>query len=576
MRKLNKMPKHHISLIFSCAVCVVGLQQRFVYGDQIHAHKEGAALAQELKNSMEGSHLLSEASARQAFKEYPQTIPTEKMSVDQLNTTRLTDSEAALRVKDQLSGNRMHLDPVTDPLCVNANKAILTPEETLKKQTLIVVDENDYVEHTCIETRDEEFEVINTADIHIHYDHFEVWQFYNHCPNHSGWGKHIAQGCITWNRPELMRPARNEAADYEETHTRWDVNAHPDFDALFKAGKCRLKSEMSKEEGREARMIPIHYYKKSETRADWEISRIDEHRPEQHRLKRPEEFNLDSYAKVQVYVCSYQSPGNTCKVLREQGGVEKRNTCVERMGNVCVKWQKVYAVPKEGSAKVHTTDISKGHQDPFNADGSMNDTRYDENKESAEAIARLTAVRDVGAALPKINTGDANALSVFSGEDLRCVRQGRNNRCPGGRGNKEAGDLALEQKFKEGKCIHIGKYDEKRSKNIGTMVGQKRTVTTYCCFDSVLAKILHQGSFDQGVKAKGSARSPNCGAMSLAQLQRLQWDQINFGPFVQEVTSKVNLTAGHVAAKSADTVRAHLENQMRGQQEQIRQRAEAR
>jgi conjugal transfer mating pair stabilization protein TraN len=341
---------------------------------------------------------------------------------------------------------------------------------------------------------------------------------------------------------------------------------------LFQAGKCRFKKEMPKEEGRDSRMIPVKYYAQVETREDWNITEIEEHRDERHRLKRPEDFALESFENIQVYVCSYQSSGNTCKSLRQQGAVEKSSTCLERMGNVCVKWQKVYRVPRPGSAKTTIQDVSRGHIEAFNADGRMNDTSYTENREGADAIARLTALRDVGAAMPKLNTGDANALSVFRGEDNRCVSQAGNNRCPNGKGSKEPGDLVLEQKYNEGKCIRVGIYTPP-TRNFGTMIGQKRTTTTFCCYESILSYVLHKGAIDQGIKSLGSPQSPDCGALTLAQLQRLQWDRVDFTPFVREVTSKVSLNAAEVGGRSATTVRSHLENQMRSQQHQARERA---
>ena len=249
---------------------------------------------------------------------------------------------------------------------------------------------------------------------------------------------------------------------------------------------------------------------------------------------------------------------------------------MERVGDVCVKWQKRYKVPKRDAIKkTIVTDISEGHKDPFNLDGRMDDKSYVENREAPEAIAKLTALHDVGAAMPKIDTGDPNALSVFRGEDNRCVRQAGNNRCPGGNGNKEAGDLALERKWNEGKCIRVGTYDEE-TKNIGMMIGQKRTVTTFCCFENILSKVLHQGAIDQGVKSLGDPKTPNCGALTLGQLQRLNWDRVDFTPFVAEMTSRVNLSAGHIAQKSSVTVHSHLSNQMAAAHSaRMREQAEA-
>jgi conjugal transfer mating pair stabilization protein TraN len=517
------------------------------------SHQAGTALAQQRVREAASKGFLSESSAADKIPGYTNN-PGEM---------RQESSVAKERVREQLAGTHMRIDANTDPMFVNANRAVDNPDVTLRQQTITSVDEKDYTEQTCIETRDDEFEVIKTSSLDPYYKHFEVYQFYNHCPNHQGWGKSIAQGCITWRRPELLHTKHNPGADYEEIHgMEWKTDAHPDFEFLFQSGKCRLKREVPKEEGRASRMITVDFYKKEETRTDWSISRIDEHREGRSRLKRPEDFGVESFKKVQVFVCSYQSPGNTCKRLRDLGGLELQSTCIERLGGVCVKWQKRYKVPNPGTAKTRVIDMTAGHKEAFNADGSQNDTTYVDNTESAEAIAKLTALKDVGESLPKINTGDPQALTVFTGEDRRCPRQAGMNRCPGGRSKKNVDDQILERKFNEGKCIYIGTYKERWEKNIGTMIGQKRIVTTYCCYDSVLAKVLHQGAIAQGLKPLGEPKSPNCGPLTLGQLQAMDWNRIDLGPFVAEMMSKVNLTAGHVAHKSAATVQSHLGNQM--------------
>ena len=551
-----------------------------VNGDNVMSHHDGAAFAKARKADMDGKGFLTEASARKEIKDTNTSPPEAGIKIEQLNGRRDPSSEASKRVKDQLSGNRAHIDPITDPMFVNANQAILDPAKTLKKQTMVVVDTKDATERTCIETRDEKFKVINYTRAHIHYKKFEVSQFYNHCPStssHCGWGKR--NDCPNYQRNQsILKPTRHPEADYEEIVITWTTDAHPDFDALFNAGKCRLKKETSKEEGKESRMIPVQYYAKVEIlgNTDWVITEIEEHRDERSRLRRPEDFKLDSFEKTQVYTCSYQSPGNTCKVLREQGAIEKESTCVKKMADVCVEWQKVMLVPKPGSTKTETHDLTEGHIEAFNADGRMNDMRYTENTESPEAIARLTALREVGAAMPKINTGDPEALSVFRGEDLRCVTQGgkwSHHGCPGQKGKKDPHEQKLERLETEGKCIKVGSYEKEDDTNIGMAIGQKATVTTFCCFENILSKVLHQGAITQNIKLLGEPKTPNCAALTLGQLQKMNWEAVDFTPFVKEVTSKVNLNPAQVGQRSANTVRAHLDNQMRGAKQQAQRKA---
>lgn len=533
---------------------------------QAARYAEGVKVAQLGRANVLSSDMLSDGKARELMgKDYPSD--PHNMVIDP-NNPRVKESVENMKgvVNDQLSSNRYRIDPNTDPIFINGNKALENPEETLDKQTVVHYDDDDYETVECIDTRDEEFDIVNYARIDPYYKRFEVHQFYNHCPNHSGWGKNIAKGCQTWSRPELMHTTRNHAADFEEIHgMEWKIDKHPSSDELLSTGKCYLKQEMSNEEGKNSRMVPVDFYKKEETRTDWNISKIDDFREGRERFKRPEDFGVESFSKVQVYTCSYSMPGNTCNAIRAIGGIEQSSSCIEKMGHVCVKWKKVYQTPKVGAVpQTKITQVQGSIKKPFNMDGVMNDKTFDENTEGPEAIARLKALREVGEAMPKFATDDPEALRVFNGEDLRCVTQGgkwSHHGCPGQRGKKDPHEVKLEKLHNEGKCIIVGSYEEK-DKNIGTLIGQNRTVTTYCCFESILSKVLQQGAIDQGKKQLGDPKSPNCQALTLGQLQTMEWDRVDFSPFVSETMSRVNLNADYASQKSATTVRNHLSNQM--------------
>jgi hypothetical protein len=529
------------------------------------------------KNLSEGSatNVIQNCPGKEALRKYPDHSNNANLNEGHPAVVKESLYDMKKIAREQLEGDRVQLDPNNDPIFVNANRAVEEPEETLQRQTVTYVNDEDYTEVECVDTRDEEFDVINTARVDPYYKRFEVSLLYNSCPNHSGWGKVVAASC---GNKHLHVPTRRADLDYDETHgMNWKVDKHPDFEALFSAGKCRLKKEMPKEEGQTPRMVPVEFYKKDETQIDWNITKIDEYREGRTRFRGPGDFGLESFVKVQVYTCSYQSPGNTCTAVRAKGGVEKESTCIERMGNVCVKWKKTYKVPKPGTTPVtRINDLGAGHKEAFNMDGHMDNKSYGENQESADAIARLTALREVGAAMPKFETGDPNALAVFGGEVQHCVRQGGNNRCPGGSGDKEAGDYALERKWNEGKCIRVGTYIPKDKNNIGIALGEQRVVTTFCCFDSVLAKVLQQGAIDLEKKELGKPEDPDCAALTLGQLQQMDWKEVDFKPFVAEMQSRVNFNASQVANKSSAHVQSHLSHQMTAAKNQrMRSQAEA-
>ena len=530
--------------------------------NQEESYQDGADFA---KNGISfGTSFLNEDSARKEIQDY--TTDPGEMNEDH-PANRAYGKFAKDVVSDQLAGPRMMIDPNTDPLFINANQAVEDPDATLMEQKMTFIDDQDYREETCIETRDEEFEVMNTASIDPYYENFEVWQFYNHCPNtpsHCGWGKRL--DCPNYQRNNtILKPKRNPDADYEEIHgMNWKGDAHPELENLKASGQCRLTKEMPREEGRASRMIAVKFYKKEETPKGWHITLIDDIRQGRSRFKRPEDFGVESFIKTQVFICSYHSPGNTCKPLRERGGVEVTSTCMEHMGNICVKWEKTYKVPKQGAVPKTITTLHHAHQKAFNADGAMNDTGYEENKEGLEAIAKLQAIHDSSAALPKIETDDPNSLAIFGGENLKCETQGGElsyHGCPGQRGDKNPEEVKLEELEKQGKCIQVDLPYDSEKRNFGTLIGQKRKVTSYCCFETILSKTLQQGAINQGIKSLGCPKSPHCGPLTLAQIQALNWDLIDFGPFVADMMSQVNLNSGHVAQKSATTIEAHLRNQ---------------
>ena len=51
-----------------------------------------------------------------------------------LGEMRQENPDAKERCRDQLAGSRMHIDPNTDPMFVNATRAVDNPDETLKNR----------------------------------------------------------------------------------------------------------------------------------------------------------------------------------------------------------------------------------------------------------------------------------------------------------------------------------------------------------------------------------------------------------------------------------------------------------
>lgn len=494
----------------------------------------------------------------------------EKAHTNPQGTTDLNSAEALNQAKDQLKGSRYKIDPNSDPIFKNANHAQENSKEMLDAPEVEEVDESSYQIQECVETRDEEFEMTRMARIDPYYKKFHVYQFFNSCPNHRGWGKRIVEGCIARKQTHLFGLQRRQDLDYMEIHgMEWLEEDHPDLDDWISLGKCRLKEERSISD-QTPRMIDIHHFQKAETMEnhDWNITPLDRLEGETNSvLRSPQDFGVQGFSKTQVYTCSMTSfSSNTCKLLRERGGIEVSSRCIEEIKGVCTTWSKTYKVPSTTQRKIKkksTFETSK----IVNLEGELNPQSLEENTESVEAIAQLAAVKDSLKAMqkPGVDTGqDAAQLSVFNGQDLRCVTQGgrwSHHGCPGQRGQKTGDEQKLEILHREGKCILIGSYDDGKS-NAGTMAGQKRTVTTYCCYESVLAKIFHESAIGQGLKSKGSAQSPHCGMLTLDTLQKLDWKRMDLEPFVRSSLSNLTQSPSSLTQKSTQKIQDHIQHQM--------------
>src|SRR5690606_31308263 len=84
-----------------------------------------------------------------------------------------------------------------------------------------------------------------------------------------------------------------------------------------------------------------------------------------------------------------------------------------------------------------------------------------------------------------------------------------------------------------------------RRKNLCIYVGKEKTgildVVTkhyYCCFGNMLDKVVNiEGRKQLGMNF-GSARRPNCRGLTLAEIQRINFDKVDFSEFINELKVK--------------------------------------
>lgn len=89
-----------------------------------------------------------------------------------------------------------------------------------------------------------------------------------------------------------------------------------------------------------------------------------------------------------------------------------------------------------------------------------------------------------------------------------------------------AAQISLVIERSKGNCGYIGEYCTKK------ILGHCITKTkSYCCFPTVLSKIIHCGARDQLGKSLGSAEHPQCRGLTLDDIEKIDFSLINFDEF---------------------------------------------
>ena len=175
----------------------------------------------------------------------------------------------------------------------------------------------------------------------------------------------------------------------------------------------------------------------------------------------------------------------------------------------------------------------------------------EEDKDLGKAAGMLNALKEAKKGI----VGDA-LINVFKGDTEHCDKKwkGYTNCCTkmGGWGKMlgagcppEAKNLA--KKRKENKCVEIGTYCKTKVPIFGCVI--KRT--TFCCYDSIIAKILNQEAKQQLGRNNGDAENPNCGGLSQEVLENVDFSKADFKEFYDEIViPNLNIPEVKIDAKS--------------------------
>ncbi|WP_162268732.1 conjugal transfer protein TraN, partial [Enterobacter hormaechei] len=241
----------------------------------------------------------------------------------------------------------------------------------------------------------------------------------------------------------------------------------------------------------------------------------------------------DCWQYTDNYVVPSDSTGTCGTLMTNPSCTAAGNTCTESTDGQCTHMSYTY--------QCQTTHQSGGlvcGGDYICKSGECDDTNGAGSSGFDTAVAKLAGL--ASAAEDAKDASSTIEVKAFTGKAMRCRKAfaGFSNCCKDSGWGQSAGLAACDDEEKA-----IGKA---KAKKITVSVGERcdrqvlgaciQKSQVYCVFDGKLARIIQeQGRRDQlGVKF-GSGDSPNCRGITVPELQRIDFDKINFSDFYEDL-----------------------------------------
>ncbi len=240
------------------------------------------------------------------------------------------------------------------------------------------------------------------------------------------------------------------------------------------------------------------------------------------------------WERTSVFKCQHPSKNN-CAALIATGCCKVKSTrCKKTVSGTCVVWEKELVCGEDiedESSIVGAKVLGLGGE--LRGDVDINDSNI------GESIAQLTAAKEAGE-----DGAGSKSPTVFKGRGLQCTwgPTGANNCCRiSGWGqsigfvecNSEEEQLAHLRKKKY--CVPVGSYC-----SFWCNVPYKHAYcitrkNSYCCFKGKLARLIQvEGRKQLGI-GWGSAKHPDCRALTMKEFSRINFNKIDFSEIHPDV-----------------------------------------
>ncbi len=248
----------------------------------------------------------------------------------------------------------------------------------------------------------------------------------------------------------------------------------------------------------------------------------------------------DTCLKTSVsYTCDHvASIGDDCEV--PSGCTLKARNCIDPNYDgtqACQTFDNVYACQ---TAVVPQTATQGAVCDASWVNGTqVIETGDDPENDLPEALSAINALKEASASY-----GSSGALTIFAGQNLKCGKTvgGLSNCCKDSgllldnnlaSCNADEQKLMSEQKAKA--CHYVGTYCSNKS-----LFGCLMKKMSYCCYGSVLARIVEEAGHAQLGLDWGDAKGPSCGGFTVAQFQQIDLTHVDFSDFYDDKLAQLS------------------------------------
>jgi hypothetical protein len=170
-------------------------------------------------------------------------------------------------------------------------------------------------------------------------------------------------------------------------------------------------------------------------------------------------------------------------------------------------------------------------------DGNCVDKSYESNGQMMDSLSKL-------AVASKLAPDKNGNISLFAGSSQYCEKKpiGYSNCCRddlGGWGHDILGakctkdELQLMHNRQQNLCVYVGKSS---SKKLGVTTNIRHN---YCCFGSVLNKVVQIGARGQLGRNFGTSNHPDCSGLTLEQIMRINWENLDLSEVIDDLRKKL-------------------------------------